>query len=179
MPSPLGHFTVACIIYKSKKTLSLSGLIIGSIVPDIDTLFYYVTRGYVGRELLHSFVGAGALGTLISTPLVVLFYPLVVSTFFGINKEEVRQVCKLSKNVFVSSFVGGLSHILIDSTCHNYNPLLYPFTKQSVDILLFTHSWKLSYFVVELLLMVLLVMLMFGFLRKRVQGFWKQILVGG
>lgn len=179
MPSPLGHFTIAYIIYKSKKSLSLPALIIGSIIPDIDTLFNYMTRGYVGRELLHSFIGVGTLGTLISTLLVVLFYPLVISTFFRLRKGEVRQACKLSKNVLASSFIGGLSHILIDSTCHNYNPLFYPFTKQSIDILLFTPDWEFSYFVIELFLVMLLVMLMFSVSRKGAQGFFKQILVGG
>ena len=115
MPTPLGHFTIAYIIYKSKKSLSLPALIIGSIIPDI-TLFTFVARGYVGRETLHSLVGAGTIGTLISTLLVVLFYPFIVSTFFGIDKEEVRKVCTLSKNVVASSFIGGLSHILIDLT---------------------------------------------------------------
>lgn len=178
MPTPLGHFTIAHILYKSKKSLSLPALIVGSIISDIDTLFNYVARGYVGRELLHSFIGAGTLGTLISTLLVVLFYPLVLSKFFRISKEEVRQACTLSKNVLASSFIGGLSHILIDSTCHNYNPLFYPFTKQSIDIFLFTPDWELSYFFVELFLVALLVMLIISILRKEVQGFWKQILVG-
>ncbi|UCH01389.1 MAG: DUF4184 family protein [Candidatus Bathyarchaeota archaeon] len=178
MPTPLGHFTIAYIIYTSKKSLSLPALIVGSIIPDIDVFFHYMTRGYVGRELLHSFIGAGVLGTLMSTLLVVLFYPLVTSTFFRLRKEEVRRACKLSKNVLASSFIGGLSHILIDSTCHNYNPLFYPFTKQSIDVLLFTPDWEFSYVVIELFLVMLLVMLVFGVLRKGVQGFFKRILVG-
>jgi len=95
MPSSLGHFAVTYLIYKSKKTLSLPGLIIGSIISDIDILFNYLTRRYMGRGVLHSFVGAGTLGTIVSTVLTVLIYPLAVSAFFGINKGEVRQVCKL------------------------------------------------------------------------------------
>jgi len=178
MPTPLGHFTIAYVIYKSKKSLSLPALIIGSIIPDIDTIFNLVAKGYVGRETLHSFIGAGTLGTLISTILVVLVYPFVVSTFFRIGKEEVRKACTLSKNVLASSFIGGLSHILINLTCHNFNPLFYPFTKQSIDILLLTNDWALSYLIVESLLLVLLVILMANILRKGAHGFWKQILVG-
>jgi len=180
MPSSLGHYTVAYLIYKSKKTLSLPGLIIGSVISDLDILFNYLTRGYLGRELLHSFVGAGILGTLLSTLLTVFFYPLVVSTFFGINKEENRQVCKLSKTVLFSSFIGGFSHVLIDSTCHNYNPLFYPFTKQSIDILLLPYDWRFSYSIIEMLLFaMLLTILIIDLSRKGVKGLWKRMLVGG
>jgi len=91
MSSSLGHFTVAYIIYKSKKTLSLPGIIIGSIISDIYILFNYLTRGYVGRELLQSFVRAGVLGTLVSTLLTVLFYPLVVSAFFGSSMRSLTR----------------------------------------------------------------------------------------
>ena len=179
MPSPLGHFTVAYIIYKSKKTLSLPALIVGSVISDSDLLLDYLTGGRLGRELLHSFIGGGILGTVASSLLTILFYPLIVSAFFNIDKEEVRQVCKLSKTVFVSSFIGELSHVLIDSTCHDYNPLFYPFTKQSIDIFLFTHDWGLSYVVVEILLLImLLVTLIIDFSKKGTQRFWKRILVG-
>ena len=178
MPTPLSHFTLGRIIYKSKKTLSLPGLIIGSIIPDMDIVFSQLTGGYVGRELLHSFVGAGTLGTLLSTLLVVLVYPRVISTFFRIDKEEVKRACKLSKNLLSSSFIGGLSHILIDATCHNYNPLFYPFTRESIDLLLLTTDWKQAYFLVELLLTILLGILIFSLLRRKSQKFWKLMLVG-
>ena len=179
MPTPLGHFTIAHIIYKSKKSLSLPALIVGSVIPDIDTPLYLLARIYVGRELFHSFIGMGTLGTLLSTLLVVLIYPSITSSIFRINKDEIRKTCKLSKNVLFSSFIGGISHILIDLTCHNYNPLFYPFTKQSIDIFLLTPDWEFSYFIVESLFLVLLVILIVGISRKRDEGFWKQILVKG
>ncbi len=179
MPSPFGHLAIAYLIHKSEKTLSLPALVIGSIISDLDLLFYYLTSGYVGRELLHSFVGGGVIGTLLSTFLTVTFYPLVVSSLFGINKKEIGRVCRFSKTVLVSSFIGVLSHILIDSTCHNYNPLLYPFTTQSIDVLLLTSDWELAYIVVDtLLLALLLIILTVAFSRKGSKGFWERILVG-
>ncbi len=179
MPSPIGHFTVAFLIYKSKKTLSLPALIAGSVVSDLDILIRYLMGGYVGRELLHSFVGAGIFGTICSAFFTVLFYPLIISAFFRIDKEEVGQVCKLSKTVLGSSFLGVLSHILVDSTCHDYNPLLYPLTKQSIDILLLPYDWVLLYVIVEaLLLAVLLVTLRIDVSKRGFKGIWKRILVG-
>ena len=179
MPSPLGHFTVAYLIYKSKKTLSLPALIVGSVISDSDLLLDYLTGGRLGRELLHSFIGGGIFGTVASSLLTVLFYPLIVSALFSIRREDARQACKLSKTLVVSSFIGCLSHVLVDSTCHNYNPLLYPFTRQSIDILLLPYDWGLLYIVVEILLFaILLTVLVVDFSKKGFQGFWKRILIG-
>jgi len=180
MPSSLGHFAVAYVVHKLKKTLSLPALIVGSIIPDIDILIYYLTTGNfaMGRELLHSLVGVGILGTLISVPVTVLVYPYIVSAFFGIKREEVKQECKFSKTVILSCFLGGLSHAIIDSTCHDYNPLLYPFTGQSIDVLLFTNDWKFSYAIVEIFLFVILLITLATEIRKGTKGFWKRILVG-
>ena len=77
-----------------------------------------------------------------------------------------------------SAFVGRLSHILVDATCHTYNPLFYPFTRQSIDVLVWTSDWGFSYLIVELLLIGLLVALLFRLWRKGVPHVWKELLVG-
>lgn len=168
------------MVHKLKKTLSLPALIVGSIIPDIDSLIYFLTTGSfgIGREWLHSLVGAGIFGTLISMLITVLVYPSIVSVFFGIKKEEVKQECKFSETVVVSCFLGSLSHVIIDSLCHDYNPLFYPFTRQSIDVLLFTNDWKISYAIVEILLLIMLVIILTTEIRKGTKGFWKRILVG-
>ena len=65
MRSSLGHFAVAYMIHRLKKTLSLPALIVGSIIPDMDSLIYFLTNGSfaMGREWLHSLVGIGTFGT--------------------------------------------------------------------------------------------------------------------
>ena len=184
MPSSLGHFGVAYMIHRLKKTLSLPALIVSSIFPDIDTLIYFLTnRSFdIGRELFHSFVGMGTLGTFISVLLTVLVYPKVVSIFFRVNKEEAEQKCKFSGTVVVSCLLGGFSHILIDSLCHDYNPLFYPFVRQSIDVLLFTSDWRLSYAIVEILLLAMLLITLIVETRKAkiktIKEFWKHILIG-
>jgi len=180
MPSSLGHFAVAYAIHRSRKTLSLPALIVGSVISDIDILIYYLTKESfaIGRELLHSIVGVATLGTLISVLLTVLLYPKIVSTFFGIDKEEAKQECRLSATTIVSCFLGGLSHVIIDSLCHNYNPLFYPFTRQSIDTLLLTNDWRLSYAIVEITLFAMLSILLMTEIKKGTKGFWKRILVG-
>lgn len=181
MPSSLGHFAVAYMIHRLKKTLSLPAFIVGSIIPDIDTFIYFSTNGSlaIGREWLHSLVGIGTLGTLISMFFTVLVYPKVVSAFFGIDKKEAEQECMFSETIVVSCLLGGLSHVLIDSTCHDYNPLFYPFTRQSFDVLVFTEDWRLSYAIVEIFLLVMLFITQMVEIRKGTKGYWKRILVGG
>jgi len=180
MPSSLAHFTVAYTIHRSRKTLSLPALIVGSIISDIDILIYYLTKESfaIGRELLHSLVGVATLGTLISVFLTVLLYPKIVSTFFGVDEKEAKQECRFSATTVISCFLGGLSHVIIDSSCHNYNPLFYPFTRQSVDALLFTNDWRLSYAIVEITLFAMLSIIMTTEIKKGTKGFWKRILIG-
>ena len=180
MPSSISHSTVAYIIHKLNKTLILPALIVGSIVPDIDILIYYLTVGSLnmGRELFHSIVGMATYGTLISVVITVFAYPRIVSTVFRLDKEETKQACRFSKTLVVSCLIGGFSHILIDSSCHDYNPLFYPFTKQSIDVLLFTNDWKLSYAIVEISILIMLLITLIVETRKGIKGFWKRILVG-
>jgi len=173
MPSPLGHFGVAYMIHRLKKTLSLPALIVSSTFSDIDTLIYFLSNksSYIGRELFHSFIGMGTLGTFISVLLTALVYPKVASIFFHVNKPE--QKCNFLGTVVVSCLLGGFSHILIDSTCHCYNPLFYPFTRQSIDALLFTSDWRLSYAIVEILLLTMLLITLIVENRAKVKEFWK------
>lgn len=180
MPSSLGHFTVAYMVHRLKKTLSLPALIVGSIVPDIDSFIYFLTNGSlaVGREWFHSLVGVGTFGTLISMLLTVLIYPRIVSVFFGVDKEEAEQECRFSETIIGSCLLGGVSHVLIDSSCHDYNPLLYPFTRQSIDVLLFTNDWRLSFAIVEIFLFVVLFIILVVEIRKGTKAFWKHILIG-
>jgi membrane-bound metal-dependent hydrolase YbcI (DUF457 family) len=181
MPSSLGHYAVAYIIHKLKKTLRLPALIVGSIIPDIESFVYFLTNGSfaIGREWLRSLIGIGTFGALSSVLLTVLVYPKLVSAFFGIYNEEAEQECRFSKTIVVSCLLGGLSHVLIDSSCHDYNPLFYPFTRQSFDFLVFTDDWRLSFAIVEIFLLVMLFVTMIVEIRKETKGFWSRILVGG
>ncbi len=148
------------------------------MLPDLDILIHHATRGTVGREALHSVVGAGTLGTFITTLVVVLVYPVAVSTVFGLKYEDVKSVCRFTTKLVASAFVGGLSHILVDATCHAYNPLFYPFTQQSIDVLLLTSDWGYSYLLVEVLLIGLLMTILFRLWRKGAPNVWKELLVG-
>jgi membrane-bound metal-dependent hydrolase YbcI (DUF457 family) len=77
----------------------------------------------------------------------------------------------------LSAIIGSLSHVLIDSTSHDYNPLLYPFVTESFDALVLMNDWLLASIIVQIaLLLLLLLILVREFTRGR-KGIWRRLLV--
>jgi membrane-bound metal-dependent hydrolase YbcI (DUF457 family) len=125
------HYPIAKIIHMlgSKVSLSLPALFVGSMVPDLEVPFMYFLSGawVQDRLVLHSFIGGLTLGTLIAIILTVFLYPRVVSAFFPIDKNRVKQQCRLSLTLVLCCAIGVFSHVLLDVTNHTYNPLFWPF----------------------------------------------------
>jgi len=150
------------------------------VIPDLDFLVNHLVPGgsVIPRGLLHSLLGAATLGALISVALTVSLYPLVVSRIFRVGKEYAKGACRFSGDLVASCLVGGLSHVLVDSTCHRYNPLFYPFTRRSFDALMLTDDWRTAYAAVEGILLVALSLILVVELRKGTEAFWGRLLIG-
>lgn len=103
--------------------MSLPGLIVGSLVPDLEIPFILLIFGVNGtnRLVLHSILGSATLGTMLGTIITIKFYPFLVSNFFGVDKEKVESECKLSSALAISVIIGTISHALLDFTNHLYN----------------------------------------------------------
>ncbi len=131
MPVTPLHYPLALILHKLdlKISLSLPALIVGSMVSDLEVPFIWLWTGTwtQDRLVLHSLIGGLTLGTLITVALTVFFYPRVVSRIFSINKESVKENCRLSLALVFSGLIGVLSHVLLDVANHAYNPLFWPF----------------------------------------------------
>jgi membrane-bound metal-dependent hydrolase YbcI (DUF457 family) len=123
------HYPIANIISRldGKLSLSLPALIVGSMVPDLEVPFVYLLTGTQDRLVLHSLIGALTLGTIISLAFTVLIYPRLMSAVFPIDREKVKEKCRLSLTVALSCLLGCLSHVLLDVLNHSYNPFLWPF----------------------------------------------------
>ena len=107
--------------------------------PDLENPFIMLFLGteVPNRLVLHSIFGAATIGTFLAVIVTVKVYPYLVSSLFHVNKERVKNKCKLSLGLVVSVLVGILSHVLLDFTNHPYNPLFWPFnspvfTKSSI-----------------------------------------------
>jgi len=183
--SPLGdvmpltplHYVVAYFVGKWKGGLSLPGLIVGSALPDLDSLIYLVIDGFQRRGILQSLFGVATIGTVLSVLFTVYAYPTVVSSIFKIDKRMVEERCRFSKGLVLACFVGNILHVIIDSLHHEYNPTLYPFISDSFDALVLFGNWQLATIIVLSVFLVLFILIFVGEAWKGTEGFWKRILV--
>ncbi len=179
MPATPLHFSIAYLINRWRPQLSLPALLVSTTVPDIEIpFFYFVTGGVHGRIVLHSLLGAATLGTFLSVFLTVFFYPPVVSFLFKLDKEKVEKKCRFSSTLVGLCLFGILSHVFIDSLHHDFNPVFYPFVKESFDALMLTNDWTFATVVVTSALLVLLIFFFVYKIRKGTRDFLMRMLVG-
>lgn len=178
MPAIFLHSSFAYVINKLNPKLSLPALLVGSIIPDIEVLIlYYFTNGSIDRLIFHSIIGSITIGTIVSIGVVVFIYPSLVSSLFKIDKSYIKKKCKFSKTLIGLCLIGNLSHILIDATHHKYNPLLYPISSESIDLLRISSNRVFDTLITAgILSIIFFVFLVFSLRDKK--NFWKQMLVG-
>jgi len=179
MPATPLHCSVAYLITRWKPQLSLPALLVSSMVPDLEIpVIFLVTGGLQDRLVLHSLLGAATLGTFLSVLLTIFLYPHAVSFFFKLDRERIEERCRFSNVLVASCIVGGVLHVIVDSTNHEFNPVLYPFVKDSFDVLRLTNDLAASTFIVESVLLGLLIFFFVYEIRKGTRGFWMRMLVG-
>lgn len=127
------HYPIAYLVYKVGGKLSLPGLIVGSMLPDLEIPIMTLLFGteVPNRMVLHSLTGAITVGTAFAVAITVWIYPTLTSTIFPINKLKVKEKCNLSISLAFSCLLGVLSHVLLDVTNHDYNPVFWPFLAMS------------------------------------------------
>jgi hypothetical protein len=124
------HYPIAYLIYRiSRRKLNLPALIVGVMLPDLEIPVILLISGPQAPErmVLHSLIGGLSIGTVIGIAITVLLYPIFTSAIFPINKDRVKEKCRLSLSLVVSCFIGVLSHVLLDVANHTYNPIFWPF----------------------------------------------------
>ena len=177
MPLTPLHYVVAYFVGKWKRSLSLPGLIVGSVLPDLDVLVYLFIDNLHGRGILQSLFGVATIGTILSVLFTVYLYPTLVSGIFRIDKRMVEERCRFSKGLVLACFVGNILHVLVDSLHHEYNPTLYPFINESFNALVLFGNWQLASMIVQLVLFVLFITIFIWEALKETKGFWKRVLV--
>lgn len=129
MPLTPFHYSLAYVIHKFNKKLSLPALVVGSMFPDLEVPAIVLVFGnqIPHHLLLHSLVGAATIGTILSAAFTVLIYPSLTSRLFRIDKHKVEETCRLSTRLVFSALLGNMSHVLLDLTTHTNTPVLWPF----------------------------------------------------
>jgi len=183
MPLTPLHYPIAYLIYRVDRRLVLPGLIVGSMLPDIEIPFLLIIFGFErpSRLVLHSLIGAATLGTLISSVITIYLYPSLISIFFRANPAEVREKCRLSSSLVLSCLLGNFSHILLDYINHSYNPLFWPFTTPN-EILLSPICYALggvekASLIVQTTLVAALIIIV-ALLPKKHGDIWRSLLIG-
>jgi len=127
MPITPLHYPFAFVISKSGKRLSLPALVVGSVMPDIEVPFMWVFFSTLPDHLvLHSLIGAATLGTLFTILVTRFLYTPMISTIFGVDRSDLNDICRITPWLVASSFIGVMSHLILDFPMHWYNPILWP-----------------------------------------------------
>lgn len=179
MPFTPIHCSIAYLAKAIRPQLSLPALLMSTMAPDLEIPFVSViTGGQYTRLVLHSLLGAVTIGTSLSVILTVFAYSPVVSYFFKIDYKTVKDRCRFSWNMVAVCLAGSLSHVLIDSLHHEYNPLLFPFTYSSYDALVLMNDWVLASVIIQTAFLFLLVLFVAREVKKGTKNIWKRLLVG-
>ena len=131
-------YAIGCLARRSNVKLDMAGLAVGSFVPDLEcvAIFLAVQHGLLSPEaswvqtkrlVLHSIIGAITLDALISLALVLVLYWLLRARLSGVRRPSLM-------NIYTSSAIGALSHVLLDALHHPYNPLLFPITAENLSL---------------------------------------------
>lgn len=123
------HYPLAYFVSKIDKRLSLPGLIVGCMFPDVEVPFMILFFGTQGpnRMVMHSLLGSATLGTILAVTVTARVYPFLIARLFNVRREKVESRCRLSIAMVFSVSVGIISHVLLDILNHPYNPVFWPF----------------------------------------------------
>lgn len=178
MPYTPIHWSIAYLAREIKPSLSLPALIVSTAVPDLEIPFVYIiTGGRFDRLVLHSLLGAVTLGTVISVVFTVFAYSPLISRLFRLDSKIVRDRCRFSWSLVAVCLLGNLSHVLVDSLHHAYNPLLYPFNSNSFDALVLMNNWVLATVIVQSSFLALLVLFVIREVKHGTENIWARLLV--
>ena len=186
MPATPLHYPVAWGLSKLDKRLNLPGLIVGSFIPDIEVpiLFLFFNVGIDNHFILHSLVGALTIGTLVSIIATVYLYPLLASLIFRIDRDKVKEACKLTPILVISCMLGNIFHILLDLPMHPYSLILWPFVDPNsivgVLVLVFAVDGdiKLGFLIANILTNLIMGLFMVSIIIKSRRNLWEQMLIG-
>lgn len=178
MPITPIHWSIAYLSKEMRPSLSLPALLVSTVVPDLENPFLYLlTGGKLDRLVFHSLLGATTLATMLSIVITVFVYAPLISYLFKLDFQIVKDRCQFSWSLVAICLFGTLSHALIDSTHHEYNPLLFPFTYSSFDALVLMNDWALASVIIPLALLSLLIFFVLKEVRRGTKDMWLRLLV--
>ncbi|MDH4212290.1 MAG: metal-dependent hydrolase [Candidatus Thorarchaeota archaeon] len=127
MPVTPLHYPFAFLVSKLDRHLLLPGLIVGSVIPDIEVSFMWMFFANRPDHLfMHSLVGALTIGTILALIVTRFLYSPIISSIFKMERDELNRVCRITPWMGISCILGVISHLVLDYPMHWYNPILWP-----------------------------------------------------
>ena len=161
------HYPQAYFFYKlGEKKLSFPGLLIGSFLPDIEipVLILLGCNYPYCRLVLHSFLGSLMFSWIIGLAVLPL-YKFLLKSFLKYRREIKVDMLAYIVSVEISS----LTHVFVDGMHHSYNPLLWPFTSESINVLIPFGNRFATHIILHIIFFALTAIIIFVELsRKRV-----------
>jgi len=165
------HYPLALLINKvSRNRLKLDYVVLAAFLPDIEIPILFMIQQYPPRLVLHSIIGS----ILFSFPAILLLWPLyrfIILKIFGIELT----IDNL-QNLLIASIIGSLSHVFLDALHHNYNPLMWPLSSESVDVFVLFNDWVLASMILNIIF-VIITLLIFLMIYKENKSVMKTIKV--
>jgi len=177
---------VGYLLSKANKKLSLPGLIVGSVIPDIEVpIMLYFFPGVYDHLLMHSLLGVFTVCTLLAVVVTRIFYPPIISLFFRLDYQELKEACRVTPMLFLSCMIGALFHVIVDIPMHPFNPVFWPWVNPGdivgAVVLFFAEGgnialgFTMAYTIFHaffLVLGVIILVVNFG------EGMWKRLWIG-
>ena len=181
MPATPLHLVGAWAFWlASRRQGSFVAASLGSVLIDLEVPVYWVLTGFDpfhSRGLMHSLLGVFTLNVLVVGAVQRYGMPRfwrwcerrwpdrAVYIFAGV---DVRADPPGPGAFYLSAVAGGLSHLWLDLTTHAFNPVLWPFTSDPMDIVPWSESlpWEIGVNLALLALLFLMLRIHWGTWRR-------------
>ncbi len=186
MPFTPLHYPVGYGLSRVGRRLSFPGLIVGSVIPDVEVLVLrFFFPNLPDHFVLHSLVGVLTLGTFIAVLVTRFLYPPIISGLFGVDRELLDDACKITPSLILSCMLGALFHVLVDIPMHWFNPVFWPWVDPLdivgplVILFAFEGNIQLGYLRANVFLSAIMVILwLIILIRNRGENLWERIWLG-
>jgi hypothetical protein len=122
MASPITHASVILLALLYPENFSLLALLVGSLIPDIESPFNYIKSLLVNKKPIKAYLETELgflhtlLGSLFTVPVSVFLTYLITGNFSVIT--------------IYSAIIGVVTHLLLDLPGHRRFILFYPYIKK-------------------------------------------------
>lgn len=188
MPFTLFHYPVGYWFSKLDRRLVLPGLLVGSVIPDIEVLpLYLFFRGVItDHYILHSLVGALTAGLILAVLVTRYIYPPLIGRVFKLERYELEDVCKVTPHLVLSCAIGIVFHLVLDYPIHWYNHLLWPWVDPNLLVgplamffaVLLSTDIIVGYSVAAVMVSAIMTVIFIQILYSNKENRWRNLWIG-